>query len=49
MDYFRQEQVETIAQFQDQLDSEGEMDTANTNYGIEYVTDILKLLFAFCV
>ena len=35
MDYFRQEQVETIAQFQDQLDREGEMDATNTNYGIK--------------
>ena len=35
MDYFRQEQVETVAEFQDQLDNEVEMDV--TNNGIRYV------------
>ena len=34
MDYFRHEQVETIGEFQDQLDNEDEMDA--TNKGITY-------------
>ena len=47
MDYFRQEQVETIAEYQ--LDNEDEMDT--TSNGITYVHDIMliKLTLCFCV